>query len=126
MFRVVIYIGMFVTALAIYVLQRFSLPLPSVLNNYANDLFCLPLLLGAMEFTIRHLKKDKDFKFPVGFVILLASCYSFYFEYYLPSFNQRYTADWADVILYFLGGLLFYFSENKKGVRLSGKGLQDV
>ncbi|OAB28569.1 hypothetical protein SAMN05444395_101319 [Flavobacterium fryxellicola] len=117
---------MFIIALTIYVLQQLSLPLPSVINNYANDLFCLPLVLGAMEFTIRRLKKDKYFKFPIGFVILLSSYYSFYFEYYLPSFNSRYTADWVDVILYFLGGLTFYFSENKKGVRLSEEGLQDV
>ncbi|SHG62797.1 hypothetical protein SAMN05444372_10824 [Flavobacterium micromati] len=118
MFRKSIYIGMFGIALLIYIMQRLHFPLPAVINNYVNDLLCLPLLLAAMEFIIKRLKKDKYFKFPVGFVIFLASYYSIYFEYYLPTVNPRYTADWIDVILYFAGGLTFYFSEKHKKARI--------
>lgn len=100
---------MFSTAVLIYTMQQLSFPLPALINNYVNDLLCLPLLLGAMEFIIKRLKKDKFFKFPISFVMVLASYYSIYFEYYLPKVNPRYTADWIDVILYFLGGLTFYF-----------------
>jgi len=113
MFRKLIYVGMLTVALSIYTMQRLNYPLPTLINNYVNDLLCLPLLLATMEFIIKRLKNDKYFRFPIGFVIFLASYYSVYFEYYLPKVNTRYTADWIDVILYFVGGLFFYFIENK-------------
>jgi hypothetical protein len=105
-------------ALLIYTMQRLQYPLPPLINNYVNDLLCLPLLLAAMEFLIIRLKKDKYFKFPLGFVIFLAIYYSVYFEYYLPKVNPRYTADWIDVILYVVGGLTFYFTDKHKKTRV--------
>jgi hypothetical protein len=63
------------------------LPLPAVVNNYVNDLLCLPLLLGAMTFVIRRLK-DNSFTFSIGFVFWPAIIL-FYFEYYLPEVNPR-------------------------------------
>lgn len=119
MSRRLVYIVMSLTAMTIYVMQRLSLPLPAVVNNYVNDLLCLPLLLGAMTFVIRRFKKDNSFTFSIGFVVFLACYYSFYFEYYLPEVNPRYTADWIDVILYFSGGFVFFFSEKQKNTRLS-------
>lgn len=119
MFRRVVYVVMLFTALTIYLMQRLSMPLPSLINNYVNDLLCLPLLLGAMTFVIRRLKKDSSFQLSFGFVIFLACYYSLYFEYYLPRVNPRYTADWIDVVLYFSGGILFYFIEKKKSIKLS-------
>ena len=114
MSRSVVYILMLMIALSIYIMQRLSVPLPFLINNYVNDLLCLPLLLGAMTFVIRLLKKDNSFKFSIGFVVFLACYYSFYFEYYLPKVNPRYTADWIDVILYFSGGFAFFFSKSIK------------
>lgn len=101
-------------ALTIYARQRLQLPLPELINNYMNDLLCMPLLLGALTFIIRHLKKDKTFTFPFLFVLFLASYYAVYFEYYLPKVNARYTADWIDVALYFIGGIAYFFLEEKK------------
>ena len=100
--------------MTIYVMQRLSLALPAVINNYVNDLLCIPLLLGAMTYIIQRLKKDTSFQFSIGFVIALSGYYSFYFEYYLPGVNPRYTADWIDVILYFFGGFVFYLSKKQK------------
>lgn len=102
-------------ALAIYIMQRLQLPLPTIINNYANDLLYIPLVLGAIEFIIRRLKKDSSFILPFGFVVFLAISYSFYFEYFLPKVNCRYTGDWIDVILYFAGGFVYFFigSTNK-------------
>ena len=100
---------MFFIALTIYIMQRLQLPLPAIINNYGNDLLYVPLVLGAIEFIIRRLKKDSSFKLPLGFVIFLACSYSFYFEYYLPKINPRYTADWIDVILYFVSGTAYFF-----------------
>lgn len=109
MFRRLIYSVLFFIALTIYIMQRYHLPLPTFINNYVNDFLYLPLVLGAIEFLIRRLKKDSSFKLPIVFVIFLACYYSFYFEYYLPQFNSRYTADWIDVILYFSGAFAYFF-----------------
>jgi hypothetical protein len=53
--------------------------------------------------------KDNSFTFSIGFVVFWPAIILFYFEYYLPEVNQRYTADWIDVIFYFSGGLFFFF-----------------
>lgn len=92
-------------------MQRLNLRLPSLINNYVNDFLCLPILLGGISFIIRKLKKDNSFKLSMVFILCLASYYAFYFEYYLPKFHPRYTSDWIDVLLYFLGGFAFFFSE---------------
>ena len=105
---------MFFIALTIYIMQRLQFPLPTIINNYLNDLLYIPLVLGTIEFIIRRLKKDSSFKLPLGFVVFLACSYSFYFEYYLPKVNSRYTADWIDVTLYFLGGIAYFFIGNIK------------
>jgi hypothetical protein len=119
MFRRLIYSILFFIALTIYSMQRFHLPLPALVNNYVNDFLYLPLVLGAIEFIIRRLKRDSSFKVPIAFVVFLASCYSFYFEYYLPRLNPRYTADWIDVILYFSGAFAYFFSGKIESRRFS-------
>ncbi len=99
-------------ASGIFVMQKAGFYLPEILNNYANDLLCLPLVLGGISFAIRKLKRDKFFKFPLSFMLFMALYYSVYFEYYLPINNPRYTSDWIDVTLYFSGALFFYGYEN--------------
>ena len=114
-----VYIVMLLIALTIYVLQRLSIPVPSLINNYVNDFLCLPLLLGGMTFFIWRIKKDYLFEFSFIFVLFLACYYAVYFEYYLPKVNSRYTSDWIDVVLYFSGGVAFYFIQKRKNVLLS-------
>lgn len=100
---------MLVIAASIYASQKLAMSLPLLVNNYLNDLLCIPLVLGALIFIIRKIKHDPKFKLPLGFIFILSSYYAVYFEYYLPKINSRYTSDWIDVVLYFLGGILFYF-----------------
>ncbi|WP_432672172.1 hypothetical protein [Flavobacterium sp. SM2513] len=114
MFKKVVYGIMAVIAVVIYSMQRMDLPLPAFVNNYVNDLLCMPLILGVLTFIIRRLKKDKYFTFPLLFVLFIASYYSVYFEYYLPKENARYTADWIDVALYFIGAIAYFLLEDKK------------
>ena len=114
MFRKMLYFTMVFIALTIYTMQRLNLSLPTIVTNYANDLLYLPLVLGAIEFLIRRLKRDSSFKLSLGFVIFLAWAYSIYFEYYLPKVDARYTSDCIDVILYFVGGIAYFFIGNKR------------
>ena len=108
-FKKLLYLMLFLIALAIYIMQRLQMPLPTMINNYVNDLLFLPLTLGAITCIIRWLKKDDFFELSFVFVLLLSGFYSFYFEYYLPQINSRYTSDWIDVILYFSGALAYFF-----------------
>ena len=114
MFRKMLYFTMVFIALTIYTMQRLNLSLPTIVTNYANDLLYFPLVIGAIEFIIRQLKKDSSFGLPLGFVIFLAISYSIYFEYYLPEVDARYTSDCIDVILYFVGGIAYFFIGNKR------------
>ena len=104
----IIYILFSFVAITIFAMQKIGIYLPEILNNYANDLLCLPLVLGFILFMIKRLKKDKNFELPLIFVLILAVYYSVYFEYYLPKVNPRYTSDWIDVLLYFVGAIGFY------------------
>ena len=104
----IMYCVMSITAGTIYYRESVNLSLPWYVNDYFNDLLCMPLVLGLLSFTIRYLKNDSSFHFSIFFIIGLALYYSLYFEYYLPEVNSRYTSDWIDILLYFLGGVLFY------------------
>ena len=106
-----IYILMAMLAFGIFIMQKTGLYLPEIFNNYANDLLCLPLVLGFISSIIRRFKKDESFILPLSFVLIMAAYYSVYFEYYLPKINERYTSDWIDVLLYFGGAIGFYSYE---------------
>lgn len=121
MIKRITYLVMTLIALLVYSMQKLNVPLPKFVNNYVNDLICLPLVLGILTFIIRHFKKDKFFTFPLAFVMLLATYYSVYFEYYLPKVNPRYTADWIDVILYFSSSVAFFFVQNNERKKLAQK-----
>src|SRR5690554_264037 len=110
---------MMVIAAAVYICQRLHIALPSLINNYLNDFLCMPIVLIITQLLARKIKKDKQYIIKNHLIILIVLYYSVYFEYYLPKVNARYTADFIDVILYALGGFVFYFLENsslgKKG-----------
>jgi amino acid permease len=104
----ILYGLMVITAGIIYYRQSMKLSLPWYVNDYLNDLLCMPLVLGLLSSAVRYLKNDSNFQFSRSFIIGLALYYSVYFEYYLPEVNARYTEDWIDILLYFLGGNLFH------------------
>ena len=110
---------MLVIAASIYASQKLAMPLPLFVNNYLNDLLCIPLVLGALTFIIRKLKRDPRFTLPFGFIFILSSYYAVFFEYYLPKTNIRYTSDWIDVLLYFLGGMLFYLFQRVRDKKVA-------
>ncbi|RNI31299.1 hypothetical protein [Rufibacter latericius] len=80
---------------------------PAWLRFYLDDLLCLPLLLTVTLFLMRFLygPQVRFTKYHVGFVILYVSLA---FELVFPTFLPRYTGDPVDVLLYAVGGWLFY------------------
>lgn len=94
-------------AMLVYIAQQLSFSLPTLVNNYANDLLCMPIVLKICQYAVRSIKKDKQLQIPIKIAVTLTLMYALYFEILLPKFNARYTADWIDVALYGIGCLFF-------------------
>ncbi|WP_396637838.1 hypothetical protein [Maribacter sp. R77961] len=96
-----------VLALLVYVSQKFGIVLPVLITNYGNDVLCMPIVLKICQYAVRQLKSDPSLQIPIALVITLTLGYAVYFEWYLPLYNPRYTADGIDVVLYAIGALFF-------------------
>ncbi|WP_299601096.1 hypothetical protein [uncultured Aquimarina sp.] len=105
-----------VIAFSIYVLQQLEIRLPLFFQNYLNDLLCMPLVLSVCQLAVRKLKNDTRILLPMPLLILVTIGYSIYFEWYLPQYDDRYTADWLDVLMYFIGMFFFYAVEKHKRI----------
>lgn len=100
-------------ALFIYTANRFALPLPSWIYFYVNDLLCMPIVLSLSLAILRYIKKTETIYVPLSIIIILTSYYAIYFEWFMPKINPRYTGDFIDVLLYFIGAFLFYLFQKR-------------
>ena len=103
--------------LALYVVHlvlKFGrVPVPLFFSHYFADLLCMPLLLSCAALFMRWLKGDPGL-YLSGAMILVASLYvSLAFECVLPLFFQRYTAVIWDVVMYGVGGGLFFVFQKR-------------
>ena len=98
----------------IYTAQQFGISLPKIVNNYVNDFLILPIVLTICLFILRWSRGDKGYTIPIGVIMYICAFYGVVFEYLLPKFHSRYTTDFIDVFLYFLGGVVFYFLQKKR------------
>jgi len=106
-----------IVATTIYSLQRLGVSLPIWINNYVNDFLCMPIVLFLCQLGIRKIKRNNNIRLSLPIMLSLSLYYAIYFEYFLPKFNLRYTADPLDVFLYFMGTLFFYLMENRSAFR---------
>ncbi|RCW93422.1 hypothetical protein DFQ08_101216 [Winogradskyella arenosi] len=97
----------------IYSVNRCEIPLPNWIYFYVNDFLCMPIVLSLCLAILRLYKKTEILYVPLGVIILLTTYFALYFETFLPKTNTRYTTDFIDVGLYFLGGFLFYKFQKK-------------
>ncbi len=105
------YIFLLLTSIGttVYLLQFTDYKLPTLLQNHLNDLLIIPIVLWIALTVLRTLLLSQNIRIPLSYIVIIVIGYSFYFEYYLPIVNARYTADPWDVICYILGGVFFYF-----------------
>lgn len=94
---------------AVYLLQNLGYELPHFIQNHLNDFLIIPIVLWIVLAVLRMLLPSQNIRISLINIIILVIGYSFYFEYYLPTTNVRYTADGWDIICYILGGTFFYF-----------------
>ncbi len=101
----------------LYILQvlakfnHISLPLWYV--NYAADLVCLPLILSITLVLIRKIKRWPYFYLTNGMLLVALSYTSILFEWILPRYFTKYTADIVDVFMYTIGLIIFYFVQQR-------------
>jgi hypothetical protein len=88
-------------------------PLPYV-NGHINDAFAIPVIANlALWFQRAFVVKSNYYVLARWQVFFIVVYVSVIFEGLLPWLSKAYTADWMDVLLYFLGGIFFHFVMNK-------------
>lgn len=94
---------------SIYIAQQFFIPLPRIINHYVNDFLIIPIVLTTCLFLLRKIKNDKNYQIPFWIIVYLCIGFALFFEFYLPTYHNRYTSDIIDVILYFVSGFVYYY-----------------
>jgi len=83
------------------------------LDCYLDDLVVLPILLGISLIVQQNFITNYSFIINFKTIVFCILYFSFAFEVVIPIFNQHYTSDWKDCMAYTIGGLYFYFFQNK-------------
>ena len=98
----------------IYIAQKLLIELPTFVNNYVNDFLIIPIVLTVSLFILQWSRSDKNYQIPLGVIFYICVLYSVLFEVIFPKYYTRYTADMLDVILYFIGGFVFFVLQKKE------------
>lgn len=95
------------------ILKFGHIPVPIFLSHYFADLLCMPLLLSVVVIGMRWVKSIPNLTISLLMVVCAAAAVGFVFEYWLPQISQRYTADGLDLLMYGVGGGLFWIFQAK-------------
>ena len=80
-----------------------------LIHAYLDDLLAIPVVLGISLQVFRWIHPLKNtFVFTKTQVAIGLVYFSFLFEFVLPKWSDRYTADILDVACYGVGALIFY------------------
>ena len=93
---------------SVYFAQKNNVILPKIIQFYLNDFLIIPIILTSCLIVLRWSKNNKNYQIPIWIIIYICSFYGVLYEYILPKFHPRYTADLIDVILYFISGFIFF------------------
>lgn len=99
----------------VYTSDKLGLILPTYIRFYLNDFLILPIVLYAVLVTTRKLKGDASLQLSTIHIVYSCAMYALFFEYWLPTFHSRYTADLIDTLLYFISGCVFYHLQKDAG-----------
>lgn len=91
-----------------------SIVVPVWISSYVADLLCVPFILSLFVMIVRFVKKQNTFRLPPSMIVFAVLYISFVFEYLMPKYSARYTADPVDVVFYFIGGVFYFFFQNRE------------
>lgn len=84
--------------------------LPDFVRFHLTDLLFVPTMTCFALIFTRILKRDSSLLIPIYMVFIQTALVSIYFEWYLPTYKSKpgwYTADWIDVVMYFMGAFIY-------------------
>ncbi len=109
----IFFVGFSTIYLIIQSTRKLGFYIPEVLNSYVTDYLFIPLLLMFSLWLTRVVKRDVTIKLTLPMIVISVILISFIFEYYLPQTSLLYTADKIDVLMYLLGGVSYYYIQNR-------------
>ena len=84
------------------------------LNDHLTDLIAVPVIASlGLTFQRMVMNKPNACCLKAGHVLFIIVYTAFVFEFWLPRHSVKYTADAWDVLMYFLGGVFFWFVMNR-------------
>ncbi|WP_143305087.1 hypothetical protein [Chitinophaga vietnamensis] len=93
----------------IHLCRQLQCPVP-LLNDHLTDFIAVPAMAhGMLTFTRSYIVQDPAYRYPLSWLLLIAAYTSFVFEWLMPHYSTRYTADIWDVAAYFAGSLFYYY-----------------
>lgn len=112
----IVSIGCIALYLLVKILKHLDYPMGFFMKNHLTDLLCMPLILYLIFWIVRFIPAYKKLeKLPIVGIVGVTIYWAFYFEYYLPTKSLQYTGDGLDVLMYFLGSLLFILLQYVSG-----------
>ncbi len=116
--------------LALFIFLRIldvSRQLPPLASSYADDLLCLPLVLGLVLWAHRRLLgRGSAYILPRAHGLLTLLLFACYFEVLLPRWKSSAIADPWDLLMYALGYLVFEMVMNTPSGDVRGELHQDL
>ncbi|MFZ4860591.1 hypothetical protein ACL9RF_00215 [Sphingobacterium sp. Mn56C] len=101
--------------------RKMGCPIPW-LNNWLTDFVFVPLILHFMLIVALTIAGNRfRFRFPLVQIMVVCLYVAIGFEYIAPKYTSYNTADWGDVLAYFLGGIAFYYIHQPYTLRLHRK-----
>lgn len=91
-----------------------TIAVPVFINSYFADLLCVPFILSLFVMTVRYVKKQNTFRLSLSMIVFAVIYISFVFEYLMPKYSTRYTADPMDVVFYVIGAVFYFFFQNRE------------
>jgi hypothetical protein len=98
----------------VYFAQKFNFKLPKIIQFYLNDFLIVPIILTISLVILRWSKNNESYQISIWVILYICGLYGLLYEYILPKFHPRYTADIIDVVLYFISGFVFFILQKNK------------
>lgn len=104
--------------------RQAEIPIP-ILNNWLTDFVFVPLL-AHFSLTLSYYLglNPKKISYPLHQLIIISLYTSIVFEWLAPMYSNYNTADWIDVIMYFAGGLFYFYIHQPYSLRRLGHYLE--
>lgn len=101
---------LFILHQIIYVFFNGEIPF---VDPYLDTLLAMPIILTLLLFERKYVFKWKGYYRLTKLEIILATVFvAFISEVIFPALSEEFTADWIDVLCFFIGGIIFYLTIN--------------